>query len=68
MDLERECPQPTVERFCLLEELEVEQDYLHNGREIKKAFQKLLWVKEYPAEYRNEAAGKRSFFNLGDIL
>ena len=53
MDLERECPQPTVERFCLLEELKVEQDYLHNGREIKKAFQKLLWVKEYPAEYRN---------------
>jgi len=24
--------------------------------------------KNYPVEYRNEAAGKRSFFNLGDIL
>jgi hypothetical protein len=24
--------------------------------------------KNYPVEYRNEAAGKRSFFNLGDNL
>ena len=63
MDLERECPQLTVERFCLLEELKVEQDYLH-----KEAFLKSFRGKNCPIEYKSEAAGKRSFFNLGDLL
>jgi hypothetical protein len=34
----------------------------------KGSFLEKLKGSNSPVEYRNEAAGKRSFFNLGDIL